>query len=365
MRIAIFHDFFGTIGGGEKLVVELARGLGADIITTDLNKDSIKLMKASDVMIISLGKPTPIPMLKQVSASIMFSRADFPGYNFYVMSGNWAIFAAKKHKPNLLYCHTPVRMFYQAYNDFKSFAPWYAKPFFALWVGIHRFLLEKRLRHVHGVVANSENCRRRVKRYYHKSAVVINPPIKQYKFRKYGNFWLSVNRLYPHKRIELQLEAFKRIPKEKLVIVGGITKGDHSRLYKSRIIKSKPDNVSFVEEVSEKRLEQLYADCKGFIATSQKEDFGMNVLEAMSAGKPVIAVNEGGYRETLINRKTGFLVKPRIDEIVKAVKRANRNPARFRKACENRAKEYNVKNFVSRMRKIIHEYKKHKEDKDS
>nr|MCK4929950.1 glycosyltransferase [Nanoarchaeota archaeon] len=216
MRIAIFHDFFGTIGGGEKLVIELAKGLKADIITTDKNKKGIKLMKTGDVRIISIGKPVLIPVLKQITASFLFSKARFPDYNFHIMSGNWAIFAAKKHKPNLLYCHTPIRMFYQAYNDFKSWAPWYAKPLFALWVRIHRYFLERDLKHVQRVVANSNNCKQRVKKYYHKKASVINPPIKKYKFRKYGNFWLSVNRLYPHKRIELQIEAFRRLPNEKL-----------------------------------------------------------------------------------------------------------------------------------------------------
>ncbi len=42
MRIAIFHDYIGAIGGGEKLVLTLARGLGGDVITTDVDADSVK-----------------------------------------------------------------------------------------------------------------------------------------------------------------------------------------------------------------------------------------------------------------------------------------------------------------------------------
>jgi glycosyltransferase involved in cell wall biosynthesis len=354
MRIAIFHDFFGTIGGGEKLVIELARELKADILTTQLERDNLRLMGAGDVNVISIGTPSRFPVLKQITASWLFSRADFPGYDFYILSGNWAIFAAKHHKPNLLYCHTPVRMFYQAYDDFKKVAPWWAKPFFALWVKVHRHLLEKQLKHIQNVVANSKDCRNRVKKYYHKDAAIVNPPIRQYSFRKYGNYWLSVNRLYPHKRIELQLEAFARLPQENLVIVGGVTSGDHSESYMKKMLKGKPDNVTFLGEVSEKKLEKLYAECKGFIATSQKEDFGMNVLEAMSAGKPVVAMNEGGYKETMINGKTGFLVNANAEYIVKAVKSISNNPAKFRKACEERASKYSVKIFIEKMRKEIH-----------
>lgn len=42
MKIAIFHDYFGSIGGGEKLVLELARALKADIITTEINQKNVK-----------------------------------------------------------------------------------------------------------------------------------------------------------------------------------------------------------------------------------------------------------------------------------------------------------------------------------
>jgi len=356
MRIAIFHDFFGTIGGGEKLVVELARGLKADIFTTQIDKDNLKKMGAADVKIKSIGNPSRFPVLKQITASWLFSRVNRSGsgYDFYILSGNWAIFAAKKHKPNLLYCHTPVRMFYQAYDDFKQVAPWWAKPLFVVWVRVHRHFLERNLQHIQRVVANSEDCRRRVKKYYHKSSVVVNPPIKQYEFRRFGDFWLSVNRLYPHKRIELQLEAFSRLPEEKLVVGGGVTSGDHSEAYRNKLLQSKPGNVTFLGEVNEKKLEELYAECKGFIATSQKEDFGMNILEAMSAGKAVVAVNEGGFRETMINGKTGFLVNADAGEIVKAVKSINKNPSRFRKACEEQAAKYSVKKFIEKVRKEIY-----------
>ncbi len=367
MRIAIFHDFFGTIGGGEKLVVELARGLKADIITTQVDLKNIKKMGVGvgDVRIISLGKPVLLPVLKQITASIMFAKAKsktkHAHYDFFILSGNWAIFAAKKHKPNLLYCHTPVRMFYQAYDDFKKVAPWWAKPFFILWVKVHKCFLEKNLKHIQRVIANSEDCKQRVKKYYHKDAVVINPPIKKYKFRKYGDFWLSVNRLYPHKRVELQLEAFRKLPDEKLVVVGGVTKGDHSEAYKKKLLQNKPSNVIFLGEVSEKKLEELYATCKGFIATSEKEDFGMNVLEAMSAGKPVVAVNEGGYKETMIDGRTGYLGKADVQSIIKAINEISSkissdkpsNKGKFKKACILHSERYGVKRFIKEMKDEI------------
>ena len=82
MKIAIFHDYLSAIGGGDKVVLTLARELGADIITTDLNIDSIKQMGFENIRIISLGETTKIPALKQISASLKFALCDFSGKEF-------------------------------------------------------------------------------------------------------------------------------------------------------------------------------------------------------------------------------------------------------------------------------------------
>ncbi len=100
MKIAIFHDYIGTIGGGEKLVLTLARGLGADVITTDVDEDSVKKMGFEDVKIISLGETIKMPPLKQISVSLRFALCDFSKkYDFFIFSGNWAHYAARRHKP--------------------------------------------------------------------------------------------------------------------------------------------------------------------------------------------------------------------------------------------------------------------------
>ena len=69
MKIAIFHDYFGAIGGGEKVVIEMAKILDADIITTDT--DSIKKIDPT-VRVISLGRTIKFPPLKQISATVLF-----------------------------------------------------------------------------------------------------------------------------------------------------------------------------------------------------------------------------------------------------------------------------------------------------
>lgn len=356
MKIAIFHDYMGTIGGGEKLVLTLARELNADVITTDVDKESVRKMEFEDVNIINLGDTIKLPPLKQITASMKFAMCDFTGkYDFFMFSGNWAYFAAKRHKPNLLYCHTPVRIFYDSYNTFLQSQSFIAKPVIMIWIAIHRYISEYYMNYVERIVTNSKNTRSRIRKYINRDAKVIYPPVdtKRYVFEKYGDFWLSVNRLYPEKRIELQLDTFRQMHDEKLIIVGGFPKGDHSTKYASKIMDSLPINVKLFGSISERELIELYAKCKGFITTAMDEDFGMTPVEAMASGKPVICTEEGGYTETVINGKTGIFVKPEMSEIMHAMDIISKNPNKFKDECIKRSKDFSSNIFLEQMKKEI------------
>lgn len=348
MKVAIFHDHIDSIGGGEKVVLTMARMLNADVITTDVDKEVVKNMGFEDVNIISLGKLIKIPPLKQISASLKFALADFSKeYDFFILSTGWSIFAVKKHKPNIYYCHSPIRAFFDLYKVFLKRQHFVKRQFFKVWVFFHKRLIKKYVSHVDRVFCNSLNTQIRVKKYYNRDATVLYPSVdcSKYKYSKNGDFWLSVNRIYPEKRIELQIEAFRRLPDEKLVIVGGYSKGDHAEKYAQRLFKDLPKNVKFLGEVSEEQLIRLYSGCKGFIATALDEDFGITPLEAMATGKPVLAVNEGGYKETVVNNVTGKLVNANVNEIIRTIKEISKNPKIYRKNCEKRARKFNLKVF--------------------
>jgi glycosyltransferase involved in cell wall biosynthesis len=356
MKIAIFHDYIGAIGGGEKLVLTLARELKADVITTDVDKESVRKMEFEDINIISLGNTVKLPPLKQISTSIKFAMCDFTGkYDFFIFSGNWAYFAAKRHKPNLLYCHTPVRVFYDSYDTFLRDQSFIAKPIIMIWIAIHRSISEYYMSYVERIVTNSRNTRSRIRKYLNRDAKVIYPPvdIKRYHFEKYGDFWLSVNRLYPEKRIDLQIDSFRQMRNENLFIVGGFAKGDHASKYASKIIDSLPIYVKLLGSISEDELVELYAKCKGLITTAMDEDFGVAPVEAMASGKPVICTEEGGYKETVINGKTGIFVKPEISEIVGAMNMISENPNKFKEECIKRSKEFDSTIFLEKMKKEI------------
>lgn len=357
MNVAIFHDFMSSIGGGEKLVLTLAKSLGAHLYTTDLNADIVQKLGYGDVAITNLGSLSRTPPLKQIDASMKFKRFKVDGeYDFYVFSGNWSHYAAKKLHPNLLYCHTPVRAFYDLKEwTIQNLDNALQRLGARAWIFTHKRFNERSIQHIDTIVANSENVRGRIRRFYNREAVVINPPVptKAFRFKEVGDFWLSVNRLYPEKRINLQFEIFKKMPEERLKIVGGSTEGDHSKAYMSKLGEI-PPNVELLGQISQEELTDLYGRCKGFIATAVDEDFGMTPVEAMASGKVTLATNEGGFRETVVDGETGWLLPADRDAFVDKVNTLSQDRLlTMREACLQRSMLFDETAFISKMRKLI------------
>jgi len=356
MKIAIMYDYIGCAGGAEKLFLTLARELDADVITTELDIEVLQDMGFEDVRIIPMCKTVLPSPLKQIRASLLFRFKDFSkDYDFFILGGNFTHYAARKHRPNLWYCNTPFRAFYNL-RDFtiRSQGTALHRNAARLWIWVHRHFDKRAVGNVEKIIANSKNVQKRIERYYGRESKVIYPsvPTKEFRYKKNGGFWLSVTRLYPEKRVELQIEVFRRLPDLKLKIVGGYTKGSRTRKI-DEVLSKLPKNVEFVGGVSEHELRQLYAECTAFITTSMEEDFGMTTVEAMASGKPVVAVREGGHTESVVDGVTGKLVRADVDELVAAVKEISRDPKRFREACEERAGQFDIAIFLGHMEREI------------
>jgi len=357
MKIAVFHNYMDNIGGAERVGLTLARELNADIYSTVVNQKAIRKM-GFDIDVKKIGWiPINAPFRQQM-ASHRFRRLNLGRkYDHFIIDGDWAISGAVLNKPNLWYVHSPIREIWDLYEyTRKNNVPWFARPIFDSWVYYNRYFNRKYVKHVRKIVCNSVNTKNRVRRYLKRDAVVINPPIETSKFhyKRSGNFWLSVNRLITHKRVDLQMKAFAKMPDEKLVVVGSYEKARHFTAHANYIKKIKPDNVTLMHWVDFKQLVELYANCKGFITTSKNEDFGMAPVEAMASGKPVIAPNEGGYKETIINNITGELIDNiNVDKLVNAVKKAGKNPKQYKNACLKQAKKFDTKIFVKKIKEQI------------
>src|SRR2546428_173505 len=97
-------------------------------------------------------------------------------------------------------------------------------------------------------------------------------------------------------------------------------------------------------------LRPLYARCRGVISTAVDEDFGMTPVEAMASGKSVLATNEGGHRETIVDGRTGFLLPPTVDAFASRISSLSDAALEsMRDACIDRARQFDVAIFLAKM----------------
>ncbi len=358
MRVAVFHNFMDNIGGAEMVSLILARELDADIYTTGVDREKVEKMGFSADNVISIGSvPVNAPFRQQLALR-RFRKLDLGGmYDFHIIAGDWAMSGAVKNKPNLWYVHSPIREIWDLYEyTRKNIVSWYGRGIFDAWVWYNRRLNRRYARHVGRMACNSRNTRERIRKYLGMDAAVIHPPVdtSNFHYRKSGDFWLSVNRLIAHKRIDMQMDAFRKMPDERLVIVGSYEKSRHFLEYERYLRSIKPDNVEIMCWVDSDELIGLYSECRGLIATAGDEDFGLTPVEAMASGKPVIAANEGGYKETVIDGVTGKLVDS-IDahKLVEAVKEVGSDVEKYKNVCLRQAAGFDTAIFIDRIKEAI------------
>ena len=368
MRTAIFYNFMDNIGGAEIVCLILARELGADIYTTNINRQKIRKMGFEDVLprIKSIGKVPLNSPWRQELALIRFRLLNLAGkYDLFIIEGEWAVSGAVNNRPNLWYAHSTLRELWDLNESLRQEKNFHNLLIFDFWTFLHRYLDRKYTETLDAKVCNSGTTRNRIIKYLHEDAKVIYPPVetKDYRCGKDKGYWLSVNRLLKQKRVDMQVKAFQMLPDEKLVIVGSYEKGSKPyEEYVSHLKKIKPSNVEILHWVDDKRLKELYAHCRGFITTPVEEDFGLTAVEAMASGKPVIAPNSGGYKETVIDGKTGLLInnldeKKLAEAVLKVEKELRKNPKKYMEACIKQAGKFDISVFVRNIKREIEKIK--------
>jgi glycosyltransferase involved in cell wall biosynthesis len=164
-------------------------------------------------------------------------------------------------------------------------------------------------------IANSHVTARRVKRYLGREADVLYPPVDTERFSPgaVGDRYLVLGELMPHKRIDVAVRAFTRLGLP-LVVVGD---GPESR----RLRRLAGPTVSFEGRASDTRVAELLRSCRALVVTAT-EEFGIAAVEALASGRPVIALDEGGVRETVSEGETGtFFTAATPDALIEALER--------------------------------------------
>lgn len=209
------------------------------------------------------------------------------------------------------------------------------------------------------MISISEHVKKRVKKYYNRDSLVIYPPVRIKRFKDLQaakpqemNYYLTVSRLVPYKRIDLIISAFNKSGKKLIIIGVGSQLG--------KLKKLANDNIIFKDQVAENELVGYYQNCRAFVQANE-EDFGIAMVEALAAGKPVIAFSKGGAAE-IITPKTGILfAKQQIWEIIRAVDKFE--TMKFSaKDCQHNAKRFSAEKFRSQIKTYIREeWKKHQQ----
>ncbi|MCX6819343.1 MAG: glycosyltransferase [Candidatus Aenigmarchaeota archaeon] len=352
MKIAILHDYFDKKGGGERLILNLARALKADVYTGFV--DYKKTFSTRGLKIKSLGVKKWLPViLRNYSIAKKFERYKFPKYDAFIISGFWSVSASGNH-PSILYCHTPPRFMYDLRKYFLKNANPILRPILKMFIKYWKPKDQFYMKQFNKICPNSENVRKRVLKYYGKKlyekceVVYTGIETKKFYYKKEEGFYLSTARLDPLKRIDLIINAFRQMPSRKLFITGAGP--EKTRLQK---IAKGYENISFLGDVSEQKLLDLYARCNAVIVAAKDEDLGLSAIEAQAAGKPVVAVKEGGFTET-VNTKTGIYFKANANSLIKAIEKTEKTKWN-RKELQKNAGRFDINIFIKKIRKIIND----------
>jgi glycosyltransferase involved in cell wall biosynthesis len=289
---------------------------------------------------------------------LAFRYQDLGSADVIVSSSSYAAKFArgKRGSIHIDYIHTVPRFLWGYDTELSRY---YAKFFDRLFSPIYKiivppikFVLRKLDYHaaqkVDYFVANSVEVQKRVKRHYHRKAKVIYPPVDTERFAEFtptnGDYYLVVSRLGGYKKVDIVVKAFNKLGKPlKIVGVGPQF---------SYLKKIAAPNVELLGRVDDSQVTRLMLGCKALVFPTL-EDFGIVPVEAMAAGKPVIAYRDGGVLETIVEGKTGiFFNEQTPQDIIEAIKQCER--MRFSsETCRAQAAKFSREVFKEEMKKFV------------
>ena len=148
-------------------------------------------------------------------------------------------------------------------------------------------------------VAISHYVAGRIRRYYNRRSDVVYPPVDTEFYSPDGRasegYALVVSALVPYKRIELAIDA-ARLAGMPLKIVG--QGPDRARLE----AHARGGDVQFLGFQPDEMVRDLYRGAEAVLLPGE-EDFGIVPVEAQACGRPVVALSQGGARETVLDRR--------------------------------------------------------------
>ncbi|RJP46801.1 MAG: glycosyltransferase family 4 protein [Armatimonadetes bacterium] len=377
MKIAIVHDYLKEFGGAERVLEAMCEIFpDAPIYTAFYQKGSsawerfknrdIRVSWAHYVPFFSTRLHSPLRFL----APWIWGSFDFSEYDVVITSASWYVtkginksqianrksqIEGKNIKPvEVCYCHTPPRWLYGYRTSVEWQRYWPVRVYASIVGHFMRLYDYQAAQRVSYFIANSEEVKRRIWKFYRREAVVIYPPVDMKvksqkstpiesgsKVKSMEEYYFVVARIVGAKGLDLAVKA--AIRKGFKLKIAGAPAGYSSEYEKLGQLAK--DNVEFLGYVSDDELGSLYANAKAFLALAQDEDFGITPVESMMSGIPVIAYKGGGYKETVIDGVTGvFFEKSTVESLIDAIDRFEK--MKFdSKDCRKQAEKFSKERF--------------------
>lgn len=379
MKIALVHDQISEYGGAERVLEALGEIYPeAPIYTAFYRKDSEAWKRFKHKKIIaSWVQNIPFFTTKLHSplrflAPMIWGSFDFSKYDVVISSASWYVTKGvtsnmqhvtgnKKPPIEICYCHTPPRWLYGYKTSVEWQKFWPVRVYAAIVGHFMRMYDFDAAQRVDYFIANSQEVAGRIKKFYRRDATVIYPPVglassghQLASSEKKRDYYFIVSRIVGAKGLDLAVEAATKLGM-KLKIAGSAAGyyTEHKKLQK--IARGK---VEFLGQVSDEELVKLYSGAKAFLALAADEDFGITPVEAMSCGTPVIAYYGGGYKETVIDGKTGlFFHNLTVESLVAVIKKfetlRQAQGDKMREECKKQADKFSKARFKKAIREFV------------
>ncbi|MFA5351991.1 MAG: glycosyltransferase [Candidatus Gracilibacteria bacterium] len=358
-RIAIAHEFLTRMGGAERVVKVISEMYPQARIFT-LLYDEEKVGSEFSPLKVETSSLQKFPrfMRKHPKLLLPFIRSaveawDFSDYDIVITSSSaWmqGIITPLKTR-QICYCHSPARFLwdysheYLRENKITGIKKWFLGSLLRE-IRIWNQLSAKR---VNRFIANSKTVAERIRKYYRRDSEVIYPPVEVEKIRlsnHHENYFLIVSQLTRYKRIDLAISVFNKL-RRRLVIVGDGPQRDYLERISGKTIE-------FHGWRSNAEVAELLRNCRGFIFPGE-DDFGIAPVEAMAAGKPVLAFGRGGATETIIPKQTGILFAAQTPESLEdGLAQFFTTEKKFQPALiRSQAKKFSRQHFEEKLRRAV------------
>lgn len=362
MRIALVHDQLQEFGGAERVLAALMEIYPeADIFTSFYNENALGLhakhFKNRNIITSWADK---VPFFKRLYSPLRFltpliwEAFNFRGYDLVISSSGSYMSKGIVTRPetmHICYIHHQPRYlyYYETAVEWQKYWP----------IKVYGHLINHNLRmwdylgsqRVDNFIANSEETRKRVQKFYRRDSKVIYPPVnitEKLPETSFGEkqYYITTSRLARAKHVDVLVKAAKKHGFQ-LKIIG---KGRDAEYLKSIAGKT----VEFLHDVTDEQFEELYSKAKAYLFASVDEEFGIAPIEAMGYGLPVIAFASGGLIETVEHNKNGYLYyELHEDSLIEQIKKLELLSAdeytKMSHAARESSKKYSLDNFKTKL----------------